>query len=154
MSFPMEQKFSPGRGNQLIIQMALQLYRQGLGHGIMTINTVSRTANFHVNYIQNLLSISERLFYFIIYIFFKSLMNLLKRISLRLFYCFLYNSLSVQSELEPIIAKRAEHYFTENRRVAKGIAFWTWFLEIILEINVYQVLCFIKLVDIFYCFRT
>lgn len=47
------------------------------------------------------------------------------------------NSLSVQSELEPILAKRAEHYFTENRRVAKGIAFLTQLFEIILEIDVY-----------------
>ncbi|KAL9445188.1 hypothetical protein AB3S75_018222 [Citrus x aurantiifolia] len=29
-----------------------------------------------------------------------------------------------KSELEPIIAKRAEHYFTENRRVAKGLKAW------------------------------
>lgn len=29
-----------------------------------------------------------------------------------------------KSELEPIIAKRAEHYFTENRRAAKGLKAW------------------------------
>lgn len=29
-----------------------------------------------------------------------------------------------KSELEPILAKRAEHYFTENRRVAKGLEAW------------------------------
>ncbi|KAH9805590.1 Galacturonokinase [Citrus sinensis] len=50
-----------------------------------------------------------------------------------------------KNELEPTLAKRAEHYFTENRRVAKGIAFLTWSFEIILEIHVYLVLCFINL---------
>ncbi|XP_052290223.1 galacturonokinase isoform X3 [Citrus sinensis] len=29
-----------------------------------------------------------------------------------------------KSELEPIIAKRAQHYFTENRRAAKGLKAW------------------------------
>ncbi|KDO61995.1 hypothetical protein CISIN_1g028349mg [Citrus sinensis] len=29
-----------------------------------------------------------------------------------------------KNELEPTLAKRAEHYFTENRRVAKGLEAW------------------------------